>query len=194
MFPRLRYFATQSLSAATIPTPKGRLWLRRPLRDANGRGTERPCLVGPRRPRDLIGRRTIPPSGRPGHGEARGPGAGLRVRVADGVAAVASVRDPVADGAAAARGNDAGLVLVAGGDDRPAGGDEQGLPPVDGASHCAWATSSWGAAASGRFFASATAASSLTRVFLSSSEATTMPSSRRPMMCSWMSAKNAPSE
>src|SRR4051812_46693827 len=30
---------------------KGRPWSRRPLRDANGRGIERPCLVGPRRPR-----------------------------------------------------------------------------------------------------------------------------------------------
>src|SRR5262249_25567205 len=79
---------------------------------------------------------TRPDSGNPGgtlHGKANGPGPGLRVRVADGIAAVASVRDAIADGAAAARGNGAGLVRVAGGDDRRAGADGQALLPVDGA-------------------------------------------------------------
>ena len=38
-----------------------------------------------------MGRRTIPSGGGPGHGEARGPGAGLRVRVADDVAALAGL-------------------------------------------------------------------------------------------------------
>ena len=102
------------------PYPKGRRGPRTPSEAANGRGSEHPWPIG-RDVRDFGARRARPASRRPGHGGARGTGAGHRVRVADGVAAVAGLRDVVVHGPAAVRGDGASGTSMAGGDDRRPG-------------------------------------------------------------------------